>query len=131
MSSKLKVNVVVTLLSNLGEMKEVQIYTRVKQVWIGNRLEIEVMYLPSVYTAKAIVQVDELMSEEERQALEHSVLNIVEERLKADFKQQLESTEETDGFLESKSLAKLSDRFSRYMLRALEKESCKWDIAID
>jgi hypothetical protein len=112
-------------------MKEVQIYTRVKQVWIGNRLEIEAMYLPSVYTAKATVQVHELMPEEERQALAHSVLDILEDRLKTDFKRQLESTEETDGFLEPKSLVKLSNRFSQYMLRALGKASCKWDIAID
>ncbi|PIO48094.1 MAG: hypothetical protein CMR00_06420 [[Chlorobium] sp. 445] len=112
-------------------MKEVQVYTRVNNRWSGDCLQIEVRYLPSVYTAKATIYLTHSLSSDERTALEQTVLNIFEERLKADFKRQLEATEEISGFLESGSLVKLSACLSRYMLRVLANASCKWDIAID
>lgn len=112
-------------------MKEVQVYARIKNKWSGNSLQIEARYLPSVYTAKATVHLTSLMPDDEREALEQAVLNVFEERLKADFKRYLEGTEEQSGFLESGSLVKLSERLSRYMARALASLPCKWDAAID
>ncbi|MDW8020698.1 MAG: hypothetical protein RMI34_11585 [Chloroherpetonaceae bacterium] len=113
-------------------MKEVQVYTRIKAYWSDAAFYIEVKYLPSVYTAKAWIVPSEKLHADERESLEQAVIDVFEERLKADFKRQLEDTEEKHGFLETSSLSKLSERLLRYLTRALALyPNTKISVAID
>lgn len=112
-------------------MKELQLYLATKRAWNGNRFEIETRYAPSVYVAKVSLALPASLDDEARESLESSMLKILEEKLKADFKRYLEDTEERDGFLESSVLTRLSDKLSREVERVAKRLNAEWQTAID
>ncbi|NTW50459.1 MAG: hypothetical protein HGB19_12165 [Chlorobiales bacterium] len=112
--------------------REVQVYTSTSHTWRDAVFSAETRYRPCVYVARLSVRIDKKMPEEDREALQETLLRILDERLKVDFKRMIEDTEESDGFLETGALNKLSDRFSRYVERAVKRFSLKqWEIGID
>jgi hypothetical protein len=112
-------------------MKEQQLYLTTKHAWHGNRFEAQTRYAPSVYEAKLSVQLSASMDEEEREQLAQSLLRILEEKLKSDFKRYLEDTEEQSGFLESSVLMRLSEKLSREVERIAKRHNAQWETAID
>lgn len=112
-------------------MKELQLYLTTKHAWNGNRFEAETRYAPSVYVAKLSLQPPTPMDDDEKEALSQSLLRILEEKLKADFKRYLEDTEERSGFLESSVLTRLSDKLAREVERVAKRLNAEWQTAID
>lgn len=112
--------------------KEVQVYASTSHKWRDAVFTAETRYRPCVYVAKVSVQIDNKVSEEDRESLQEALLRVLDERLKMDFKRMIEDTEEQDGFLETGALNKLSDRFSRYVERTVKRFSPKqWETGID
>ncbi len=112
-------------------MKELQLYLTTKHAWHGNRFEAQTRYAPSVYEAKLSLQLPATIDDEERDHLAQSLLRILEEKLKSDFKRSLEDTEERSGFLESSVLTRLSDKLSREVERIAKRYNAQWETAID
>jgi len=113
-------------------VKEVQIYTKTAHAWKRARFEAETKYLPSVYVARVSINLKRSVAQDDKELLQESLLLILDEKLKADFKRQLEDTEEKNGFLETNSLSRLSDKLSRYVARAVAAyPDCEWNSAID
>lgn len=112
-------------------MKELQVYFTTKHRWNGNRFEAETRYAPSVYVAKLSLQLSAEMDDEEKEHLTQSLLRILEEKLKGDFKRYLEDTEERSGFLETSVLMRLSEKLSREVERVAKRHNAKWETAID
>ena len=94
-------------------MKETQVYLRTSQRWNGDQFQAETRYQPSMYAAKVEFKVENTMNEDDKEAFIGTILHLLEEKMKLEFKRQLETTEEKHGFLETSSLSRLSDRLAR------------------
>ncbi|MBC8043141.1 MAG: hypothetical protein IAF08_06825 [Rhizobacter sp.] len=113
-------------------MREVQIYVQTLQQWRKRVFTVETRYPPSVYTAKISVETAEELSKDDKESLELTLLRVLEEKLRSDFKLLLEDTEEKGGFLETGALEKLSKKLERYMQKAVAPyELRQWSAAID
>ncbi|MGQ9805001.1 MAG: hypothetical protein ACUVRP_02865 [Chlorobiales bacterium] len=112
-------------------MKELQLYLTTKHVWKEKCFEAETRYAPSVYVAKLSIQLPAEMDDEEKENFAQSLLRILEEKLKGDFKRYLEDTEERSGFLETSVLMRLSDKLAREVERVAKRHNAKWETAID
>ncbi len=112
-------------------MKELQLYLTTKHAWHGNRFEAQTRYAPSVYEAKVSIQLSETIDEETKEHLLQSLLVILEEKLRHDFKRYLEETEERGGFLEGSVLMRLSEKLSREVERIAKQYNAQWETAID
>jgi len=112
--------------------KEIHVFVDSDFQWKNLTFRAEATYKPSVYTAKLSVCLAQELPDEEREALEQALIQILEERLKSDFKRMIEDTEESDGFLETGALDRLSDRLRRYVQRAVMRYNPQvWDSGID
>lgn len=113
-------------------MKEAQIYVKTTHSWSKKKFTAQARYSPSVYIANLSVEVVSGTTDEDKESLALSLLRVLEERLKGDIKILLEDTEEKHGFLETGALARLSDKLSRYVQRAVAPyEPKQWSTAID
>lgn len=112
-------------------MKERQLYLTTKHAWHDKRFEAETRYAPSVYVAKLSLQFSSEMDDDEKEHLTQSLLSVLEEKLKNDFKRYLEDTEEPNGFLETSVLVRLSEKLSREVERIAKRHNAKWETAID
>ena len=112
--------------------REIHVFTDSDFRWKNLTFTAEATYKPSVYTAKLSVRLAQELPDEDREALEQALIRILEERLKSDFKRMIEDTEESDGFLETGALDRLSDRLRRYVQRAVMRYKPQaWDSGID
>lgn len=112
-------------------MKELQLYLTTKHAWRDRRFEAETRYAPSVYVAKLSLQLSTEMDDEEKENLAQSLLRILEEKMKSDFKHYLEDTEERSGFLETSVLMRLSEKLAREVERIAKRYNAQWETAID
>ncbi|MFQ3597145.1 MAG: hypothetical protein SNJ55_09050 [Chloroherpetonaceae bacterium] len=112
-------------------MKELQLYLTTKHAWRDHRFEAETRYAPSVYVAKLSLHLPTAMDDEEKENLAQSLLRILEEKLKSDFKRYLEDTEERSGFLETSVLMRLSEKLAREVERVAKRHNAQWETAID
>ncbi|MDX2129854.1 MAG: hypothetical protein SFU91_12545 [Chloroherpetonaceae bacterium] len=102
-------------------MKETQVYLRTEQRWKGLQFQAETRYQPSMYIAKVEFEVESGMNEDDKEAFASTILRLLEEKMKLEFKRQLETTEEKHGFLETSSLTRLSERLARECQRISQK----------
>lgn len=112
--------------------KELQVFVSTEKGRDDMKLWVETFYRPSVYKAKLAITLDEVLDEDDFEHLQEKIMLIMEERLKHDFKRMMEDTEERNGFLEAGALMKLSDKFSRYVERAIKPyKTASWETGID